>query len=145
MVAKKGEVTATSDGEIVFKAWTVPKQVAQWWGPKSLTTTVDKMDVRSGRVCQFVQRDADGNEYAFNGVYHEILPYERIVYTFEFEGMPGHVLLETLTFEEHDGQTKLTDKSVFQSVEDRDGMLKSGMEKGAAETMDRFAELLAKV
>ena len=64
------------------------------------------------------------------------------MYTFEFEGMPGHILLETVTFEEHDRMTKVTDRTVFQTVEDRDKMLKSGMEKGAAETMDSFAELL---
>jgi uncharacterized protein YndB with AHSA1/START domain len=69
---------------------------------------------------------------------------ERLVYTFEFEGMPGHVLLETVTFEEQDGKTKLTDVSVFQSIEDRDGMISAGMEEGAVESMDRFAELLAK-
>ncbi len=85
----------------------------------------------------------DGNEYAFKGVYHDITPPERLVFTFEFEGMPGHVLLETMTFEEDYGKTTLTDRSVFQTVEDRDGMLESGMEEGAAETMDRLAELLA--
>ena len=78
-------------------------------------------------------------------MYHEIVAPERLVYTFEFEGMPGRVLLETVTFEEQGGKTKLTDKSVFQTVEDRDGMLQSGMEEGAAESMDRFVELLAKV
>jgi len=130
--------------EIVFRAYTDPNLIPQWWGPKSLTTTVAKMDVKPGGVWRFVQRDAHGNEYAFNGVYHEILPPQRLVHTFEFEGMPGHVLLETVTFEEFEDKTKLTDKSVFQTVEDRDGMLKSGMEKGAVETMDRFAEELAK-
>ena len=131
--------------ELVFKVYTDPKLIPQWWGPKRLTTTVDKLDARPGGVWRFVQRGPEGNEYAFNGVYHEIVPPERLVYTFEFEGMPGHVLLATVTFEEYDGKTKLTDKSVFQSVEDRDGMLQSGMEEGAAETMDRFAELLEKI
>lgn len=128
--------------ELVFKAYTDPKSIPQWWGPRGYTTTVDKMDVRPGGVWRFVQRDQDGNEFAFNGVYREIVPPERLVYTFEFEGMRGHVMLETVTFEEHDGKTKLTDRALFDNVEDRDGMLKSGMEQGAAETMDRFAELL---
>ena len=131
--------------DLVFKTYTDPNLVPQWWGPKNLTTTVDKMDVRPGGVWRFVHRDAKGNEYAFHGVYHESMPPERLVYTFEFEGIPGHVLLETVTFEEHDGKTRLTDKSVFQTVEDRDGMLRSGMEQGAAETMERFAELLARI
>lgn len=131
--------------ELVFKAYTDPALIPQWWGPKSLTTTVDRMDVRLGGVWRFAQRDAEGNEYAFYGVYHAIVSPERLVYTFEFEGMPGHVLLATVTFEElNDGKTRLTDRSVFQSVEDRDGMLKSGMEEGATESLDRFAELLAK-
>ena len=131
--------------ELVFKAFTDPNHIPKWWGPKRFTTTVDKMDLRPGGIWRFVQRDAGGNEYAFHGVYHEIVPPERLVYTFEFEGMPGHVLLETVTFEEHAAKTILTNRSVFQTVGDRDGMLKSGMEEGAAETMDRFAELLPNV
>jgi uncharacterized protein YndB with AHSA1/START domain len=129
--------------ELVFKAVTDPDLVPQWWGPKSRTTIVDKMAVRPGGVWRFVQRDQDGNEYAFHGVYHEVVPPERLVYTFEFEGMPGHVLLETVTFEEQDGKTRMTDTTVFQSVEDRDGMLKSGMKEGSAVSTDRFVELLA--
>lgn len=129
--------------ELVWRVCTDPDRLPEWWGPRSLATTVDKMDVRPGGVWRFVQRDAAGNEYAFHGVYHEVTPPERLVYTFEFEGMPGHVLLETVTFEDQDGKTMLTDKSVFQTVEDRDGMLNTGMEEGAAETMDRLAELLA--
>ena len=127
----------------VFKTMTDPALIPDWWGPKYLTTTVEQMDVRPGGVWRFVQRDADGNTYAFHGVYHEVVPPERLVYTFEFEGTPGHVLLETVTFEEQNGQTKVTDQSVFQSVKDRDGMLQSGMEQGAAESEDRLAALLA--
>jgi len=128
--------------ERVFQTNTDPNLVPQWWGSRDLTTTVDQMDVRPGGAWRFVQRDSEGNEYAFRGVYHAVTPPERLVYTFEFEGMPGHMLLETVTFEEIDGKTKVTDKSVFQTVEDRDGMLKAGMEAGSTETMDRFAELL---
>jgi uncharacterized protein YndB with AHSA1/START domain len=90
-------------------------------------------------------RGPAGSEDAFHGVYHDAVAPERIVYTFEYEGMPGHVLLETITFEEQDGRTLMTDSSVFQSVADRDGMLQSGMESGAAESMDRLDEYLAKV
>jgi uncharacterized protein YndB with AHSA1/START domain len=103
------------------------------------------MDMRPGGVWRFVQHDPDGNEYAFYGVYHAIVPPERVVDTSEFEGMPGHVLLETMTFEEQDGKTKLMNRSVFQTVEDRNGALKSGMEGGAADTMDRLAELLKEI
>jgi uncharacterized protein YndB with AHSA1/START domain len=131
--------------ELVFKAYTDPNFIPQWWGPGRFTTIVDRMDAKMGGIWRFVQRDTDGNEYAFHGVYHDVASPERIVQTFEFEGMPGHVLLETATFEEFEGKTKLTASSVFQSVEDRDGMLQSDMEEGAAESWERLAELLAKV
>ncbi len=130
--------------ELVFRTFSDPHLIPQWWGPKYLTTVVDRMDVQPGGRWRYVQRDAQGNEFAFHGVYHAVVPLERLVYTFEFEGMPGHVLLETVSFEELDGRTKMTDQTVFQSVADRDGMLSMGMERGAAESMQRFAELLAK-
>jgi len=128
--------------ELVFKAMTDPALVPQWWGPHSVTTTVDRMETKPGGTWRYVQRDADGQEYGFRGVYHDVAAPERLVYTFEFELMPGHVLLETITLEEHDGKTRMTDNSVFQSVEDRDGMVASGMEQGAAESWDRLDEIL---
>jgi uncharacterized protein YndB with AHSA1/START domain len=127
---------------LVFRAYTDPQLIPKWWGPRYLTTTVDKMNVRVGGAWRFVQRDADGNEYAFNGVYREIVPPERLSYTFEFEGMAGHVLVETVAFEERNGKTKITVTSLFASVEDRDGMLQSGMEAGANDSAERLAELL---
>lgn len=126
--------------ELVFKAHTDPNLIPKWWGVANLK--VDKMDVRKGGIWRFTEVDTDGNEYAFNGVYHDIVSPERIVYTFEFEGMPGHVLLETITFEEHDGKTTVTDSSVFQTVEGRDGMLQSGMEEGAKTSWERLEALL---
>ncbi len=128
--------------ELVFKAYTDPTLVPRWWGPRGLTTVVDKMDVKMGGIWRYIQRDADGNEYGFRGVYHQVTSPERLVYTFEFEGMPGHVLLETITFEDHNGKTRIIDSSVFQSVADRDGMIQSGMEGGAEESWDRFDKLL---
>jgi uncharacterized protein YndB with AHSA1/START domain len=139
-------LTRTFDAprEKVFQLYIDPERVPQWWGPRFLTTVVDKMEVRPGGMWRYIHKAPDGTEYSFHGVYHSIEPYERIVFTFEFEGMPGHVLLETILFEEHDGKTTLTDLSVFQSVADRDGMLQSGMEAGAAELFDRLEELLVK-
>jgi len=134
--------TFNAPRELVFKTMTDPNLIPQWWGPKNLTTAVDKMDVKMGGVWRYVQRDANGNEYGFRGVYHQINAPERLVFTFEWEGMPGHILLETVTFEEVDGKTIITDSSVFQSVADRDGMLQSGMEEGATESWDRLEELL---
>jgi uncharacterized protein YndB with AHSA1/START domain len=132
--------------ELVFKAYTNPNLIPQWWGLRSHTTIVDKMEVRSGGIWRFAQRDAKGNEDGFNGEYHEVVPPARLVNTFEWEGMPGHIIVDTATFEELPGsKTRLTITSLFSSVEDRDGMLASGMEGGANETWDRLAELLAKV
>jgi len=129
--------------ELVFRAHTDPKAIPRWWGQRNSKTTVDKMEVRDGGRWRFVERGSDGQAHGFHGVYHAIVAPERIVQTFEFEGVPGHVLLETLDFEERGGVTTLTSQSVYQSVEDRDGMVQSGMEDGANESMDRLEELLA--
>ena len=129
--------------ELVWRATTDAEHIPQWWGPRSLTTRIDQADVRAGGQWRYVQRDPDGNEYAFHGVYHDVVPPERVVQTFEFEGVPGHVLLETTTFDAVDGGTRVTTTSVFQSIQDRDGMVASGMESGAREGYDRLAELLA--
>ena len=134
--------------ELVFKVCTDPTLIPQWWGPRYLSTEVDKMDVRPGGQWRFINRDAEGNAYAFHGVYHEVLAPERVIDTFEFEGLPetGHVTLETMKLEPlPGGRTRLTVQSVFQSVADRDGMLQSGMEEGLNDTYDRLAELLKKM
>ncbi|MBA8824526.1 uncharacterized protein YndB with AHSA1/START domain [Saccharopolyspora lacisalsi] len=128
--------------DVVFKAVTDPELVPRWWGPRRYETSVDHDEVRPGGRWRYLNRDTDGTEYAFNGVYHDVVNPERIVRTFEFEGMPGHVCLDTLTLEEVDGRTKYVNVSVFQSVEDRDAMAQTDMEEGAGETMDRLAELL---
>jgi len=133
---------------LVFKAITDPSLLPQWWGPRHLSTEVEKMDVRPGGQWRFIQRDTQGNVYAFHGVYHEVLAPECIIDTFEFEGLPetGHVALETMKLEElPGGRTRLTTQSVFQSVADRDGMLQSGAEDGVSESYDRLAELLTKM
>lgn len=126
----------------VFEACTDPDLIPQWWGPKRYTTTIDKDELRPGGTWRYISRDSEGNEYAFNGVYREIVPPRRIVRTFEFEGMSGHVSVETATFEEQEGRTKLRVVALFQTAEDRDGMLNSVMEAGASESWDRLAELL---
>lgn len=129
--------------ELVFKAHTDPDLIPSWWGLRSNATIVEKMEVRPGGTWRFIQRDAEGNEFAFNGEYREVIPPERLVNTFEFEGVPGHIILDTSIFEElPDGRTKLTATSLFTSVEDRDWMLNSGMEGGSNESWDRLAELL---
>ena len=134
--------------ELVFKTVMNPELLAQWWGPRYLTTIVDKMDVRPGGQWRFINRDSEGNEYAFHGVYHEVQAPERVIDTFEFEGLPetGHVTLETMRLEEMPGgRTRLIAQSVFQSVIDRDATLQSGMESGLKDTYDRLEELLEKL
>ncbi|MGE5314451.1 MAG: SRPBCC family protein [Acidobacteriota bacterium] len=126
----------------VFKAFTDPALIPLWWGPRSLTTTVEMLDLEPGGLWRFVQRDAERHEAAFRGVYHTIVPNEKLVYTFEFEGLPGHVALETVRFEDAGGKTRLTDQLIFQSAADRDGMLKAGMETAAKESMDFLEALL---
>jgi uncharacterized protein YndB with AHSA1/START domain len=131
--------------ELVYQAYTDPNHIPHWWGPRRMTTTVDTLDVRPGGAWRIVQRDPEGNEYGFRGEYREVVPPERLVYTFEFEGMPGHILVETVTFEEQGGKTTVTSTALFDSVEDRDGMLESGMESGAIESWDRLEELLERL
>jgi uncharacterized protein YndB with AHSA1/START domain len=127
---------------LVFKTMTDPALIPRWWGPHGYTTIVDKMDVRPGGEWRFVHHAPNGHATAFHGVYREIAPPDRLVYTFEWEGMPGHVSTETIRFSERDGKTTMINTVRYASVEDRDGVLNSGMQKGAAETMDRLAALI---
>ena len=129
--------------DLVYKIVTDPKLIPEWWGPRNLTTNVERMDVRPGGQWRFVQRDPQGNIFAFHGVYHEAKAPERLVYTFEWEGMPGHVLLDVESFEERDGITTCTSKNIFETVEDRDGMLQQGMDSGINEITERLNELIA--
>jgi uncharacterized protein YndB with AHSA1/START domain len=128
--------------DLVFKVLSDPKLVPQWWGPRNLTTHVDKMDVKPGGAWRYVQHDSDGHEFAFHGVYREVVPPERLVYTFEYEPMAGHEIIETVTLEDVAGKTKVTSRDVYQSIEDLEAMVKSGMEFGARESFERFTELL---
>ncbi|WP_304451317.1 SRPBCC family protein [Nocardiopsis sp. YSL2] len=128
--------------DVVFEAMTDPRYLAQWWGRKESELHIDRFEPRSGGSWRVVEKDADGGEYAFHGVFHEVTAPERYVQTFEFEGQPGHVLLETHSLEDEGERTVYTAYSVFQSVEDRDGMVDSGMETGLTESMDALEALL---
>jgi uncharacterized protein YndB with AHSA1/START domain len=139
------EMTRTLDAprELVFKTMLDPELIPQWWGPRRYSTIVDKMDVRVGGKWRYGNRAADGTEFWFNGEYREIVSPERIVQTFEFEPMAGHISVDTLTLEDlGGGRTRVRVRSVFSSKEDRDAVLNSGMESGANETYDRLAEIL---
>ena len=119
---------------LVFKAYTDPAAVAQWWGLAQCHHARGGDGRAPGRQVALRAGEADGKEYAFYGEYREVVPPERLVATFESEGFPGKVTVDATTFEERDGKTLLTTRSRFDSVEDRDGMLASGMESGAVET-----------
>ena len=152
---KKGlEVTTPSDREIVmtrvfdaprdlvFEAHSSCEHMSQWWGPRKYEVGSCEMDFRPGGAWRIVHRGSQGEEHGFRGEFREIVRPERLVWTFEWEGLPGHVSVQTAEFEEHNGKTTLTATAVFDTVEDRDGMLQSGMESGAAETYDRLDEYL---
>jgi len=127
----------------VYAAFTDPELIPQWWGRRRTTTLVDKLDVRPGGAWRFVERNSDGSENGFRGTFREVTPPESLVYTFEWEGMPGHVVVDTVSFEDLDGRTKVTNTSLFHTTEERDGMLESGMEKGLNESYEQLDELLA--
>jgi len=127
---------------LVFKVMMDPNTIPKWWGPRAYWTKVDKMDARSGGSWRFIHGDNKGNEYGFHGVYHLVEP-NRVIQTFEFEGVPGRPSLETMILEDIGGRTRMVTLSVFLSLEDRDGVVQSGMQTGAEETHDRLAELVA--
>jgi uncharacterized protein YndB with AHSA1/START domain len=132
--------------ELVYRAYTDPELLVQWMGPKRLTMTVERHELRDGGRYRYIHRDENGEEAGFHGVFHGEPSLDGgFVRTFEFEGYPGHVSLETLILEERDGKTLSRAISVFQSVEDRDGMMASGMESGLNEGMEKLDELLARL
>jgi uncharacterized protein YndB with AHSA1/START domain len=125
---------------LVFEAHSTCEHVRKWWARGNPMDC--ELDFRPGGSYRFVEHE-DGQRWVFFGEFHEIVAPERIVQTFNFEGMPGKVIVETLTFEEREGKTTVTSTSLFESVEDRDGMLATGMETGANQSWDKLAELLA--
>jgi uncharacterized protein YndB with AHSA1/START domain len=131
--------------DLVFRAFTDPELIVQWLGPRDLTMTIDEYDVRDGGRWRYISTDADGNEYGFHGLFHGTPSPDGTVQTFEFEGMPGHVTLDTMTLVERDGRTLVRTVSSFQSIEDRDGMVASGMEHGVHDSHERLTELLSKM
>jgi uncharacterized protein YndB with AHSA1/START domain len=131
--------------DLVFRAHTDPDLLVQWLGPRDLTTTIDRYEVRNGGTRRFVQTDAEGNRYGFHGVFHGDPSPDAIVQTFEFEGAPGHVCLQTVTLTEQGDGTLMRAVVAFQSVGDRDQMVASDMERGTRDSGDRLDELLAKL
>jgi uncharacterized protein YndB with AHSA1/START domain len=127
--------------DLVFEAHTSCEHMRNWWGPRKYEMAECDINFQPGGTWRVVHR-AEGEEHVFSGEFREIVRPERIVWTFEWGGAPGHIALETLTLDEHDGKTTLTARSAYDTVEDRDAMLTSGAEEGAAETWDRLDEYL---
>jgi uncharacterized protein YndB with AHSA1/START domain len=154
--AKNAQITTPSDREIriervfdaprdrVWKAITDPTLVAQWWG-RGNRLAIERMDVTRGGHWRFVEHGPDG-VHGFEGRYREVTPPERIVQTFEWDGMPGHVCVETMTLDDlGDGRTRLVTVSLFHTAEERDGMLKSGMEGGLNQSYTALDQVLARI
>jgi uncharacterized protein YndB with AHSA1/START domain len=131
--------------DLLFRAHTDPELLVQWLGPRRLTMVIDRYDVKDGGKWRYVHRDQDGTEYGFHGVFHGTPSPDGMVQTFEFEGAPGHVSLDQITFEARNGRTVLHGHSVFQSVQARDAMVQSGMEGGLSEAYERLDELIPKL
>jgi uncharacterized protein YndB with AHSA1/START domain len=126
----------------VFRAYTDPDLVVQWLGPRRLIMRIVEWDARSGGSYRYVHCEDDGTEYGFRGVFHEVRRNERIVQTFAFDGFPDGVSLETATFEDLGHRTRVTTKSLMDSIEARDSMIRSGMQRGVREGHQRLDELL---
>ena len=131
--------------DLVYRAHVDPELLVRWLGPRDLVTTIDHFDARNGGTWRYTQKDPQGNQYGFHGVFHGDPSPDAIVQTLEFEGVPGHVCLQTVTFTEHGDTTQMRTVVAFQSVEDRDGMVASGMEAGVQDSGERLDELLARL
>ncbi len=134
--------------DLVFKAWTDPQYVAQWWGPKGFTNPVCELDVRPGGAIRIDMRAPDGVTYPMKGVFHEIVAPERLVFTSsaleDDEGNPQLEVLTTVTFAEHNGKTKLTLEAVVVKATPAAAAALDGMELGWRQSLDRLAEHLAR-
>jgi uncharacterized protein YndB with AHSA1/START domain len=131
--------------DLVFRAYTDPELLIQWLGPRKYKMTIDKYDVRDGGQWRYVHSDDEGNAWGFHGVFHGNQTPDGMLQTFEFEGWPGNVSLESLVLEDRDGKTLVRNHSVYQTVEARDAMVESGMDSGVNEGYERLDELLVRL
>jgi uncharacterized protein YndB with AHSA1/START domain len=150
-------VTLPSDREIVFtrtfarprhllfEAWTKPEHLRHWYGCEGSSITLCEADLRPGGRWRRVMRMPDGSEHPFHGVYRDILPNERLVYTecYEMPSIGSPEWLTTVLFEDVDGLTKLTHSIFHNSKEVRDGHLQAGMEAGTIQTLNRLDDHVA--
>jgi uncharacterized protein YndB with AHSA1/START domain len=131
--------------ECMWRATTEPDLVARWWG-RGHELDVERLEVERGGHWRFVEHSPDGSTDGFEGRYREVTAPERAVQTFEWDGMPGHVSIQTATFEDlGDGRTKLAVDLLFFTTEERDGMLGSGMQGGMDQSYEALDRLLASI
>ncbi|QKJ28915.1 SRPBCC family protein [Mucilaginibacter mali] len=129
--------------ELVFKAFATPALIQKWLGPRDVKITLDYYKVETNGAYRYTGESC-GMSFGFRGVIHEVTAPERIIQTFEFEGLPekGHVSMETARFEAlPNNRTRVIIQSIFQSVADRDGLVQSGMERGVIDSHERLDEL----
>jgi uncharacterized protein YndB with AHSA1/START domain len=152
----KTKVTTPTDREIrtervfdaprdtVWRAYTEPELIKQWWG-RGNRLDIERFELERGGHWRFVEHGPEG-VHGFEGRFREVTPKDRIVMTFEWDGMPAYVIIETLTLEDlGDGRTRIVTTSLFHTTEERDGMMAAGMEKGLNESYAALDRLLAKL
>lgn len=128
----------------VYQAYTDPAIVPRWWGLREFRTTVEQLDARPGGAWRYVQANpADDTRFGFQGEFREVMPGERLVTTWVFDGMPDIVMVEATDIEAVDGGTRVTLMASFDSAEHRDALLESGLEGGQNDLWDRLGEVLA--
>jgi uncharacterized protein YndB with AHSA1/START domain len=126
----------------VWKALTDPALIAQWWG-RGNKLDIEKHEPVRGGHWRYVEH-AHGETHGFEGRFAEVVPDSKIVSTFEWDGMPGHVALQTMMLEDlGDGRTRISSISLFHTGADRDGMVSSGMEGGMNESYRALDRVLA--
>jgi uncharacterized protein YndB with AHSA1/START domain len=130
---------------LVFKAFSDKKLLEDWLGCRQMKVKYEKFEPKAGGSYRYISTMDNGMSFGFHGVCHDFSPPERIIQTFEFEGLPetGHVVMETTKFESLPlERTRVTVQSVFQSVADRDGMVAAGMENGVVDAHNRLDEMI---
>lgn len=141
--APKAELvlTRTFDAprELVFKVWTDPKHLEQWWGPHGFTTKIREMDVKPGGHWRYAMRGPDGNDYPFDGVYVEVIEPERLVFDGTIHGSPEQRVWTEVTFADHGGKTEVTVRQLYSFESDAT----RGAPIGWSQTLDRLTAYLA--
>ena len=128
--------------ERVWRAMTEPKLLAQWWG-RGNELAIERYELERGGHWRFVEKTPHGPQ-GFEGRFREIVPTERVSMTFEWDGAPGHVVVNTMTLQDlGDRRTKLVAVSLFMTPEDRNAMVKSGMEEGMNQSYQALDRVLA--